>query len=134
MLLTGSPWDGCECPGWRQIQASLHASMPPFPFFEMPLCIHLSFFTFFCPESASSIALPTTSSSSAQSLSFTFTLHYHLVFVVISMPFHFPQRSRCPLATNFLKSALPIPLRDTDAWMAEQVRCPGLFHQSRLRL
>lgn len=110
----------------------LHASIP---FFEMPLCNHLFFHCFFfCPKSASSITLPTTSSSSAQSVSITFTLYYPLVFVDISMPFHFPQRSDCLLATNFLKSPHPISLHDTEAWTAERFRCSGLFHPSRLRL
>lgn len=91
-------------------------------------------FLYFFALSAFSITLSNTSSSSAQSLSFTFTLHYPPVFVVISMPFHFPQRSSCLLATNFLKSPLAISLRNTEAWTAERVMCSGLFHQSRLRM
>lgn len=92
-----------------------------------------NFFSFFA-LSAFSITLSNTSSSSAQSLSFTFTLHYPPVFVIISMPFHFPQRSGCLFATNFLKSPLAISLRNTEAWTAECVMCSGLFHQSRLRM
>lgn len=74
--------------------------------------IHLSFF---CQGSASSIALPTTSSSSAQSLSFTFTLHYPPVCVVISMPFHFPEHTGS-LATNRCYQFLEVPTSHFSLW------------------